>query len=184
MAIGIVNDTDFELEWKKLNGIPFTKEEVEIKEIERGRGIGNTEVPDSLRKVIGEDALVNGRESGQDLARAVGISDSSLSAYTKGATSTASYNNPDKDLKQHTDAVRNRISSKARARLLMAMGSITKDKLDSAKLRDVASVANAMSNVIRNMEGPSDNGNNQTNFIFYAPKTRDESAFEVINLKE
>lgn len=186
MAIGIVSDSDFDNEWKKLNGIKTDESEysAEITSINRGRGDGNLEVPDSLRKVIGEDAIENGNDSAKDLTRAFSISDSSLSAYKNGATSTTTYNEGNKDLKNHTDAVRKRIGQKARSRLIMAMNSITKDKLESAKLRDVASVANAMSNVIRNLEGPTDQGNNQTNFIFYAPKTKDEKQFETIDLKE
>lgn len=191
MAIGIVSSDDFDKEWRVLNNIPnkksdFNDEELsaEIININRGRGEGKLEVPESLREVIAEDALVNGNDSAKELARAFDISDSSVSAYKNGATSTTTYNEGDKELKSHTDAVRQKIGTKARARLLMAMNSITKDKLQDAKLRDVASVANAMSNVIRNIEGPTDTGNNQTNFIFYAPKTREESAFEVINLKE
>jgi predicted transcriptional regulator len=188
MAIGIVSSDDFERELeilgirRPING--NTVPETVIQDINRGRGEDKLEVPDSLRKVIGEDALVNGNDSAKDIANAMSISDSSVSAYKNGSTSTKSYNEPDKDLKQHTDTIRNRISSKARGRLLMAMNSITKDKLDNAKMRDVAAIANAMSSVIRNLEPPVNEGNNQTNFIFYAPKPKEESQFEVINLKE
>jgi predicted transcriptional regulator len=190
MAIGIVSNDDFERELeqlgiKKVNGNEKSETDLaKILDINRGRGTGSLEVPDSLRKVIGEEALVNGNSSANGLAEELGISKSSVSAYKNGSTSTKSYNEPDKNLKEHTDAIRNKISSRARLKLLMAMGTVTKDKLENAKLRDVAAVANAMSNIIKNLEPAVSETGNQTNFIFYAPKPKEESQFEVINLKE
>lgn len=183
MAIGIVSTEDFDLELEKLTGqkrAPLA----EVVDINRGRG-NNPEVPGALRAIIGEEAIENGNSSGKEMARAFGISDSSVSAYKAGATSTASYDNPDKDLKNHVDEARGRIAKIARTKLLSSLKHITKDKLEAAKLRDVAAVATAMSSVIRNMENPEDaNKGNNVSFVFMAPREKKESDYEVIQVDE
>ena len=58
MPLGIVGDGEFENELVKL-GIkkPVATLQGEIKEIERGRGNGNKEIPEVLRALIGQSAL-------------------------------------------------------------------------------------------------------------------------------
>jgi hypothetical protein len=85
MAMGIVSDSEFDKELAKANPtprevskqIPVTGEVVDMPA--KGRGIGNVEVPDSLRKVIGETAVSEGRDTAVELARQFGISPSSAS---------------------------------------------------------------------------------------------------------
>ena len=106
MPIGIVSDEDFESE---LNRISVPKKVVpspvlnpEIVEMDRpGRKEGDVNVPESLRKIIGEEALLNGRQSALGLAKMFDISPASVSAYANGATSTASYNSPNTALVSH-----------------------------------------------------------------------------------
>lgn len=182
MAIGIVESDEFDLELERLN----YKSNGEVIDLPtRGRGNGNCATPDSLRKIIGENAIEEGSAETKELTRALGISDSSLSAYKNGATSTVSYHEPNEKLKNHIDNTKLRIASKARHRLLSAIDSITKEKLEGASLRDAASVATAMSAVIRNIEPEqSDSKINQPTFVIYAPQIRKEESFDVITVNE
>lgn len=183
MAMGIVSDDEFEKEISRNS----TQRAPDILPIERGRGEGNKAVPESLRKIIGETNEVDSRQEALALARMFDISPSSVSAYANGATSTASYDNPDKELKNHIDETKNRIQKKARSRLFSALKHITEDKLKDAKLRDVSGVARDMAAIVRDME-PENKGNGEgkqaPQFIFYAPQFRDERTFETIHVKE
>src|SRR5215831_1011577 len=109
MGMGIVSDADFELEQSNLRPVP-TK--TEIKELERpGRSDGDNNVPDSLRKIIGETAETEGRQEALALARTFGLSDSSVSAYANGSRSTSSYDN--QPLLDHINKSKARVSKRA-----------------------------------------------------------------------
>lgn len=183
MAIGICSDEDFEKELNDLTG--SDKNQVSVIDLpSRGRGQGNNEVPEGLRKIIGEESIESGRTSALDLARNFGISDSSVSAYSVGATSTNRYNKP--EFKNHINKVKEKIGKKARGKLLAALEEITPEKLASAKLRDVSGVARDMSVIIQNMEPAEEKSSDQagTQFIIYAPQFRQESSFDVIEVSE
>lgn len=188
MAMGIVSDKDFDVEKEKL--IPSEQKPVptngKIQDINRGRGAGNVEVPNSLRNVIGAENLESGRDSAMELARQFGIAPSSVSAYSKGATSTASYaDRPNAGLLNKT---RDRIAKRARGKLMRALNKITDEKLEAANAKDLAGVAKDMSAIVRSME-PDDpktpaNVNNGPTFVFYAPQPRTEEQFQVVHAKE
>jgi hypothetical protein len=187
MAIGIVSDDEFERELERLKA---PKKEPEPKRNENnekeesptpGRGENNVAVPQELRALIGQTAIESGRTEALLLAKQFNISPSSVSAYTHGATSTASYDNPEPKLKKKIDVTKDRIGKIARGRLLASLKHITDEKLADAKLRDVASVAANMSAIVKNMEPADKNaGINNINIVLYAPKIRNESSYEVI----
>jgi hypothetical protein len=197
MPIGIVSDDDFALELERLknpkppsefepiqNEPNREKEESsspEIKTIEpRGRGSSNVEVPDTLRSIIALTAIESGRAEALALAREFDISPSSVSAYTNGATSTASYNSPDPPLKKKINNTKERLGKIARGKLALSLRHITEDKLAEAKLRDVAAVAANMAAVVRQMEPDSDKSVSQVNIVLYAPKLKSESSYDII----
>lgn len=180
MAIGIVDSSDFDQELDRLSNKKIIIAEIET--IKRGRD--KVEVPEVVREIIGTDAIENGNSSAKAIARAFDISDSSVSAYKNGSTSTASYNEPNPELRKSINSVREKLATKAKNRLNQALNNITKEKLENAKLRDVASVALAMSTVIKQMENTEEDKGHQTNFIFYAPKAREESSYETITVQE
>ena len=185
MSMGIVDNEDFEKELGRLSEKPI-KNPAQIIDINRGRGNGNNEVPESLRKVIGEESIESGRASALGLARAFGISDSSVSAYSNGSTSTSSYNNPDKSLKNHVQNAKRRIARSAREKLTLALSHITTEKLVDVKARELAGIAKDMSAVVRNMEPETiqEGANSGPKFIIYAPQFRSESSFDVVNVIE
>lgn len=179
MPIGIVSDNDFDLE---LNRSKITAEVKQKPTL--GRGINHVEVPESLRKIIGETSEINGREDALALANQFGISSSSVSAYANGATSTKSYHEPNKELKSHINSAKERISKKAQNRLINALNEITPEKLAEAKLRDISSVARDMAAIVKDMEVEEvkDTNQNGPTFVFYAPQIKSESAFDVIDM--
>src|SRR5215203_3209703 len=98
MAMGIVSEEDFNSELgkigpsKKPDAIPSPTKIAEVMDLpSKGRGKDNVEVPNSVRNLIGLEALNEGRASALELAKQFGISPSSVSAYTQGAKSTATY---------------------------------------------------------------------------------------------
>lgn len=193
MAMGVVSSSDFDKEFTSLNSpkisIPSDNStQAIIQDIPpHGRGAGNVEVPSSLRKVIAEESVVNGRENALKLAGEFGISPSSVSAYKNGTTSTASYDTPRVGLTEHVNGVKERIGKKARGKLMLALRHITAEKLDTAKVSEIAAVAKDMSAIVKNME--PDTPKIETNksgptFVFYAPVTKSEMAFDVIDVKE
>jgi hypothetical protein len=185
MAMGIVSDKDFEKEVEKTDITPTHDSKAQIHIIERGRSKGNNEVPDSLRKVIGETAINDGRQEALTLAKNFGISASSTSAYTNGATSTSSYH--DRVNGATIDLAKNKITAKAISKLKQALNHITPEKLENTKARELASVAKDMSAVIKNMEPeapPEGTKSNSPTFVFYTPQFVKQESFEVIDAKD
>lgn len=191
MPMGIVSDSDFDSELSRVDSNQKPREEskpvisAEIVDVTRGRPIGSVEVPNSLRKVIGETNVVNGRQEAVDLARNFGISPSSVSAYSVGATSTASYDEQPNN--SHIIEVKEKISKRARNKLMLALKHITDDKLGTTKARDLAGIAKDMSAVVKNMEpeqSKTPTGNGGPTFVFYSPQFHKEEHYETVYAKE
>lgn len=197
MPMGIVSDKEFNSELNRASSdkkpLPEIKPstispvlEGQIIDVNRGRPTGAVEVPNTLRKVIGEEAAINGRQAGLDLAETFGLKPSSVSAYVRGATSTATYDETPNA--PHIDSSKDRVSKRARNKLMSALHHLTKDKMSAAKAKDLAGIAKDMAVVIRTMEpeaakGPT-NVNNGPTFVFYSPQQRKEEAFDVVYAKE
>ena len=154
----------------------------------RGRKKGDVNVPDSLRKLIAETALMDGRQAALDLARDFGLSPSSVSAYTNGATSTTSYNEPKSEMISHINGVKARAIKRASKTLNGALKAISQDKLDNTDAKDLAGIARDMTVVIKNLtpDNGSENpdGPKAPQFVVFAPQFRDERSFESITINE
>lgn len=185
MPMGIVDDKDFNSELINVNKKPDMKKPIIIDPPDLGRQKGSLEVPNALRNVIGSESIENGRASALELASNFGIGPSSVSAYTAGATSTATIDQkPNVNVVQK---VKDKISRRARGKLMDALRYITDDKLRDAKARDLAGIAKDMSGIVKNMEedkGPLGNGEGGPTFIFYSPRLRSEESYKVIDVRE
>lgn len=188
MPIGLVSDDLLKRELESCNGSVVTRQSIPaVVEIEKpGRDEGDVNVPESLRKIIGEECLLNGRQAALQIAETFGVSPSSVSAYAKGATSTASYNSPSKSLIQHINKSRERAVKKASKTLNGALSAITQEKLDYSDAKDLAGIAKDMSVIIKNLEPQKEEvaGTATPQFVIYAPQFRDERTFEVIQSGE
>lgn len=155
----------------------------------RGRSVGDVNVPPVLQKIIGETAAIEGRSAALKLAEGLGVSPSSVSAYANGATSTATYNEPKDELKEFIDWRKKRLSKKALGKLNLAIEHITRTKLVDAKLGELVGVANAMSQVTRNLTPPEPKNplvevNNKPTFVLFRPELKSEDKYEVIHSRE
>lgn len=192
MPMGIVSDDELLKEITHLNtppiksDRPITITDARIESIpSKGRGVGNLEVPNSLRKLIGETAINDGRSEALELAANFNISESSVSAYSKGATSTATYDKTPNE--SHLTSVKERISKRARIKMMKAMEHITEEKMEVTKALDLSAIAKNMSAIVKNMEekvDPLADIKNGPTFVIYAPQLINESKFDVIDLKE
>lgn len=186
MPIGIVSDGDFEGELSNLGETSQdrSKDEGIVVDLNKGRGKGDKAVPMPLRKLIGSTAVTDGNKEAKELAKNFDVSDSSISAYKNGATSTASYNEPNQELEKHTNSARTKISEAAQKILLASIDSITPEKLAAAKLREVAGVARDMSAVVKNIEPSSEGDGTNVQFVLFAPRVKEEKEYEIIDVSE
>lgn len=190
MPIGIASDEEFELELQRLTGkrVSSTPQVEIVEKPSRGRDEGDVNVPDSLRKIIGETSVIEGRQAAIQLATQFGVSKSSVSAYAKGATSTTSYNQPKQGILEHINKSRHRATKRAARTLNAALGSITQEKLDYTDAKDLAVIARNMSAIIKDLE-PSQQvasieANGGPQFVIYAPQFKSEQSFDVITVNE
>ena len=201
MPMGIIPDDLFDLEIDRVSSANASLEKESdgsanasletpdatralINEIKRGRPEGSKEISPELREEIARHALEFGNQSA--LAN-YPISQSSVSAFKTGKTSLSA-EEPDLSLLESVNKTKRKLHQKASARLDMALENVTEDKLAKANLKDLAAIMVATSAVVKNMEPeapPIQNANNQqVNFVFFAPKVKDEAVFETINVSE
>lgn len=172
--LGSTNGTD-------QNEISIPNQGARIHQIQKGRTPGRNNRTPEEREIIAGEALIAGTRV---TAQKFGIADSTVSAYKHGATSTSSYNEPDDELLKSVSARRIKIAGVAHGKLSEALDQITTDKLAAANLKTIASVAQSMSAIIKNMEPEVQQSNTQNvQFTFYAPKVRSEDAYDVIDLQ-
>jgi predicted transcriptional regulator len=186
MPIGIVSDEELQEELERFK--PKVVEGTVVDKPSRGRSDGDNNVPDSLRKIIGEESAINGRQAALEIASSFGISPSQVSAYAKGATSTATYDSPSQSLISHINKSRQRAIKRASKTLNSALAAITQDKLDYTDARDLSGIAKDMSVIIKNLE-PQQNPEAEAaakapQFVIFAPQFRDERTFETIQVQE
>lgn len=191
MAIGVTSDEDFlkELDRGTKSPVPELRPAQVIDVNRGGRSEGDVNVPDAIRTIIGEESVTNGRQSALAFAKMFDVSESSVSAYSNGAHSTASYNQPQKKLSNSLKEAKLRVANRARKKLNLAIENITEDKLMEANLKDLALVAKSMSGVIKDMDPatPNDNGNmnfNGPSIVMYNPGFRKESEFDSVEVND
>ncbi len=181
MPIGIVSDEDFDLEISNTKSVRTAQV---IQKERPGRDKEDRNIPDSLRKLIADESLTNGRSSALSFASQFDVSPSSVSAYSNGSTSTSSYHEPSPNLKNHINGTKERITEKATNSLISALNEITPEKLAEANLKTVSSVARDMAAIVKDMtpEVVRTEEKSGPTFVFYAPQIRREQEFDVIDM--
>lgn len=169
MPLGIVSDEE------------FLSEVAHIEMPTRGRN-GVKEIPHAIRALAAEETIC-GTPSAQ-VANAFGISKQSVDAYKHDATSSATYQNPNKELKEANNRVRKQIGSNALSVLTEALRCITPEKLADAKVKDVAVVAKQMSGIVNDMEPVGTMNNPAAQFVFHVPAERKESNYDIIDVTQ
>lgn len=198
MPLGIVSDDEFNAEMN--NSAIVSPKKPLVEEVNkvitgivenmpsRGRQIGSVEVPDSLRKIIGETNEIEGRKSAIALAKNFGISSSSVSAYANGATSTSTYHEGRESIVSHIQGRKDKVANSALGILRKSFGILRDNddiKLKGATAKELSSIAKDMGSIVKMMEPETEKVSEvKPQFVVFAPVMKDESHFEVINLKE
>lgn len=185
MPIGLVSDEEWEREIASSKKEPLSEKESHTNG--SGKHEGDINVPDVLRKIIGEERILNGRSGALSLARDLRVSPSSASAYANGATSTKTYHSSSQSLIEHLTKSRLRATKRASKTLNGALSAITQEKLDYSDAKDLSGIAKDMSVIIRNLEPPQQQttaADTSPKFVIFAPQFRREDSFDVIDVKE
>jgi len=185
--LGILSDEDFNRELNKDAEVLPIQGEVRDKTT-NSRGKDNNAIPNSLRRVIGEEATINGSDAGKELARQFGINDGHVGALKKGSTSLSTYNKQPN--LNYLNSRRLRISKKATKVLSLALEEITSEnRLSACSAVELAGVAKSMSGIVKDMEpelpknGNGDSSNGPT-YVFYSPQVKQENHYEMVHVRE
>jgi hypothetical protein len=181
MAIGVVSAESFDREMRDLGIVPDLEHHVneEVRALVRGRG-NKPEVPMAIRALVATEKLAGA--PAELLADEFNISESSVSAYGNGATSTSSYDKKEPEIVAALDKAEERIIGRAQHKLLAALDSISEVKLKESKPNIASAVARDMSNIVRNMK-PEAAVNVQNNrIVVFRPRLREEDEFESIQV--
>jgi len=148
-----------------------------------GRDLGVPNVPQSLRKILGEATAVEGLRSAMELAKGFGISQPTASTYARGEVSPGTKN---QDLLHHINSKKTKISKRALGKLNMALNHIDDTKLQSCDAVELSNIAKNMAAVSNQMT--PDNGDgvkpDPVQFHFYAPQVRQENHYETVTAKD
>lgn len=150
-----------------------------------GRNEGDVNVPQSMRKLIGDTATFEGRKSALELAASLGISPASVSGYTNPNNSALSETNKD-DIFSLLTTRKTKLSKRALNKLSLALSYIDEGKLQDLGARDLSAVAKDMAVVAKQMEPPSKESEKAepVQFHFYAPQVRQENHYDVVTAKD
>jgi len=146
-----------------------------------GRTPGANNIPQFLRNTI---AIAATKDTNKNVARAFGVSAQEVSLL-KNAKLPDSKDDHGKDkvnphstaneaLREATGKDLERVRSEATSKLLMALDSITKERVNMMpKLTEVASFAESMSRIIERTSGRDGGGlSGEAKFVFIVPESR------------
>lgn len=160
--------------------------DVLIKRHGAGRHLGDVNVPQSLRKMIGDASANEGRQAGLELARSLGISPASVSAYTHPENSSSLMAANKDDITNFLTNRKNKISKRAISKLGLAISMIDETKLKDLKATDLSNVAKNMAQVVKHMEPPvkDDAPAAGVQFVMFAPTVKNETHYETVVAKD
>lgn len=205
MPLGIVSPSEFEAEVNnsciinRSNDEPKIEKSMEIiddkvvitsdvliKKIhEHGRNEGDVNVPQSLRRLIGDAATFEGRPAALQLAHSFGISNPSVDNYTNPNNSSLSESNKNDILNVLTNR-KLKISNRAINKLNLAISMIDEDKLKECDARELSGVAKDMAQVAKHMEPeiPKEAEKTPVQFLMYAPVVKTENKYQTVIAKD
>lgn len=150
-----------------------------------GRRKNDVEVPESLRKIIGETAIMEGNKSALKLASSLGISSSSTNSYKNGKTSPNN-NHKDNDLIEYLNERKNKVAKKAMNKLNMALSNLDEPKMQGLEARELSGVAKDMAIIVKQMEPTvkSDAVVNPVSFQFVSIVQNSENQYQRVVAKD
>lgn len=204
MGLGICSDKDFESElinssvdYSQLRQRPsnsmddVTNTEVISPTIlpmnPQGRISDVNNVPQSLRKILGETVATEGLRSAMQLADSFGgISQPTLSTYARGEVSPHSKTNASNDMFEYVNGRKTKITKRALNKLNLAMSLIDENKLLGCDAKELSTVAKDMAQIVKHMEPAAKETETKdpVQFHFYAPVVKNEAHYETIVAKD
>lgn len=217
MPLGIVSNLDFELERnnsdssfsEEINGkkIDFDEtdkseprtsinDEVKIPEIvtsdmirSAGRHKEVTNVPQSLRKVIAEESVINGNKSARSLISSLGatLSDATISTYKSGNVSPSNgVSVADTDLLDYINQRKGKVGKKALNKLNLALAIMDEAKLKELDAKELSGVAKDMAIVVDKMQltKRDDEKVAPVQFVIMAPTINSEAYYQTVKAKD
>jgi hypothetical protein len=178
--LGIISEDQLNKEISQLE-----KSNIDSGESKLGRGKGNIETPNVLRKVIAAEVIEGGNV--KEVSEAFSISRSSISAYLKGVNSTTDYNSLDKinqSLVNNNSKTKEKIVRLTRRTLRNAVRNITDEKLAAAKPGELAMVARNMSAIANDLEPQVEVSETRKVVVTYRPRIRPEEDFQILQVSE
>lgn len=151
-----------------------------------GRNLGDVNVPQSLRKLIGDTATYDGRAQALSLAREMGVSPASVAAYTNPQVSSSLSETNKNDISNFLTSRKQKISKRAINKLAMAINMIDKDKLRARDAVELSNVAKNMAQVVKSMEPDKATGNDgpKVQFVMFAPQVKNEMHYDTVVAKD
>ena len=205
MGLGIISDDDFFKELKNssidnnttnttnnttspddlLDGTVITSNILPMNPQGRHNDVNN--VPQSLRKILGEEVATNGLSSAMRLADSFGgISQPTLSTYGTGQVSRGIKSNKSDDMYEYVNGRKTKITKRALNKLNLAMSLMDETKLMGCDAKELSTVAKDMAQIVKHME-PSkqvEEIKEAVQFHFYAPQVRNENHYETVVAKD
>lgn len=215
MPMGIVNERDWNLEVNNscIDSIPHNQndesglinnelnnesniehrtsivaEVLDMPTVGRHEAVSN--IPDSLRKVLADDHLINGLRGAKSLVHGLGIdlSQPTLSTYGRGETSPHSKSKKTDELTDYLNGRKEKITKRALNKINLALSHLDEQKFLGLKAREISGVAKDMAIVAKQMEPTIKNSEgNQMNgvqFIMYAPQIKSEDSYQIVVAKD
>lgn len=176
MPLGLVRTEEFDSQLSRYGKSSSNETTIELV---HGRG-DKKETPEILRELIASEAIAGA--SAKDLSRQFNVSESSVSAYKNGATSTSTYNRPDEQLEKANDKTRDEITGAAKTKLIQALEAINFG--DKIKPNIASAVARDMSTIMKNTSNDPSVVINNNRTVVFAPRMKEEDEYEVIDVKE
>lgn len=160
------------------------KNEIQYKDGKSHQGNSGKRLTEEERITIGVLAQTAGTEIAGEL---MGVSPVTAKNLESGWRSDTP-NTKSKDMElmskinDRLDETKLTIQERAADRLLNALGVITDDKLENAKLRDAADVAAKMSQVYKNMAPSQERGDSRVRVVIHQPKATQESSLDILEI--
>lgn len=151
-----------------------------------GRRPGDVNVPPICRELIAVQSVI-GMEG---LEEKFGISKESINKYEKGRVSSLEQiekrgkSKSDRELEKNLDTMLGRVRDKALDRVMEAMELMDGDKMKACNAKELSQITSNLARVVAATTPKQDNGNTNTQFntIIYAPESKKESDYEVVQV--
>lgn len=138
-----------------------------------GRGIGNDEIPDFLRPIIGTAAKLS---TSRAAAQEFGVAHATAANYANGKVSQRA----DGDLQAQIDSRIQTVQDVALTKMMVALNLLDEDMMQNKTGVNVSNIAANMGRIVEKTTKKVEQINQGTQVIIYAPQVRSEEKYEVI----